>query len=230
MPLSLSRPKRAAAEANGEKILSSPKEERAAPGERKFAAASATTVQPAKRQKRAVPSSVVKVEAQKEVAAAVAVQPAAVAAVPKSAPKSVTPIVQLRSTTRSQSVEEASKLAAQLTKEQAEEAREMAEAEKAVRAAQKALKDAEAANAAVQVSIDALANKMAGAMRGRRTDTERVMDVIECPPSHGNSMLADAFDDLLTLQADAAKIESDARSLLAARRAVCAVLRSAAAQ
>ena len=71
-PLSQSRPKRAAAEATGEKILSSLKEERAAPGERDSAAASATTMQPVRRQKRAVPSSVVKVEAQKEEAAAAA--------------------------------------------------------------------------------------------------------------------------------------------------------------
>ena len=36
------------------------------------------------------------------------------------------------------------------------------------------------------------------------------MEVIERPPSYGNSMLAEAFDDLLTLQADTAKIESAA--------------------
>ena len=95
-PLSQSRPKRAAAVATAEKILSTLKEERAAPGERDTSATA--TVQPAKRQRRAVPSSAVKVEkAKTEMAAAAGSQSAVDAAEPKSAakvapPKAVTPI------------------------------------------------------------------------------------------------------------------------------------------
>lgn len=90
-------------------------------------------------------------------------------------------------------------MAEQLAKEQAEETRKMAEAEKTVRASKKALKDAEAAKEAVQVSMNAIADKTDTAMRDRLTHIERVMEVIERPPSYGNSMLAEAFDDLLTL-------------------------------
>ena len=219
-PLSQSRPKRAAAEATAEKILSSLKEERATPGERDPAAASATTAQPSKRQKRAAPSSAVKVEKvqQKEVTTNTAAQSAADAA-PKSTPKAAAPTaatpVHLKSITRSLSVEEASKMAEQLAKEQAEQTRKMAEAEKAVRAAKKALKDAEGAKDAVQVSISALADKMSGAVRDRRTDIERVMDVIVRAPRYtSSSTLADAFDDLLTLQANTAKIDSAAQTFV----------------
>lgn len=218
-PLSQSRPKRAAADATAEKILSSLKEERAAPGERDTSVTA--TAQPAKRQRRAVPSSAVKVEkAQTQVAAAAGSQSTADAAAPKSAakaapPKATTPIVHLRSIKRQLSVDEASITVVQLAKDQAEQTRKMTEAEKAVRAAKKALKDAEAAKEAVQASINTLAEKMAVAKRDQRTDIERVMEVIERPPSYGNSMLAEAFDDLLTLQADTAKIESAAQKFVA---------------
>ena len=80
-----------------------------------------------------MPSSVVKVEAQKEVAVEAAAKPAAGAdalngATKAAAPTSVTPIVHLRSIRRSLTVEEASKMAVQLAKEQTEETRKMAEA------------------------------------------------------------------------------------------------------
>ena len=70
-------------------------------------------------------------------------------------------------------------MAEQLAKEQAEETRKMTEAEKTVRASKKALKDAEAAKEAVQVSMNAIADKTDtrdGHSHARPAHTHRARD------------------------------------------------------